>query len=307
MNIIETIKEAYPKLSKVQKRMASHCLDNPDIASYQTIREFAKSTQSTDATVLKFCNNVSCSSYLMLKRQLQEYVHHLWLTPNDKLRRSAERFTNNKPGYAQLIEEAIQCLESTSQSIKKDDLEKAVLMVSNADNLIVAGHRLTSIPAEYLSYLLQCLGKKAQMLDMEDRTRIESILTHLTQNDAVILFSLPHYATITLQAAHYLFDKDIPVVAITDSESAPFTRYAKAVLTCNTNHSILFNSLSGTITLCELLVSKLLIENHSSYQSDWNNFEIIRGYLGTTVESTSIDPPQIMTALFTHERKGESE
>ena len=89
MNIIETIKEAYPKLSKVQKRMASHCLDNPDIASYQTIREFAKSTQSTDATVLKFCNNVSCSSYLMLKRQLQEYVHHLWLTPNDKLRRSA--------------------------------------------------------------------------------------------------------------------------------------------------------------------------------------------------------------------------
>ena len=55
MDIMETIRARYSEVSSVQKRIADYCLEHPDKASFQTLREFAQTTHTTDATVLKFC------------------------------------------------------------------------------------------------------------------------------------------------------------------------------------------------------------------------------------------------------------
>lgn len=58
MDIMETIRARYSEISSVQKRIADYCLEHPDAASFQTLREFAQTTHTTDATVLKFCSNI---------------------------------------------------------------------------------------------------------------------------------------------------------------------------------------------------------------------------------------------------------
>lgn len=63
MSIMETIHARYLSLSSVQKRIADYCLEHPDEASYQTLREFSQTTHTTDATVLKFCGNMGCEGF----------------------------------------------------------------------------------------------------------------------------------------------------------------------------------------------------------------------------------------------------
>ena len=42
MDIMETIRARYSEISSVQKRIADYCLEHPDAASFQTLREFAQ-------------------------------------------------------------------------------------------------------------------------------------------------------------------------------------------------------------------------------------------------------------------------
>ena len=42
MDIMETIRARYSEVSSVQKRIADYCLEHPDAASFQTLREFAQ-------------------------------------------------------------------------------------------------------------------------------------------------------------------------------------------------------------------------------------------------------------------------
>lgn len=74
MDIMETIRARYSEVSSVQKRIADYCLEHPDAASFQTLREFAQTTRTTDATVLKFCSNMGCQGFLAFRRQLQEII-----------------------------------------------------------------------------------------------------------------------------------------------------------------------------------------------------------------------------------------
>ena len=41
MDIMETIRARYSEISSVQKRIADYCLEHPDAASFQKLREFA--------------------------------------------------------------------------------------------------------------------------------------------------------------------------------------------------------------------------------------------------------------------------
>ena len=90
MSIMETIRARYLSLSSVQKRIADYCLEHPDEASYQTLREFSQPTHTTDPTDLKFCRNKRCEGYLAFRRQLHEYLR-LRLSPNEKIRMSLTR------------------------------------------------------------------------------------------------------------------------------------------------------------------------------------------------------------------------
>lgn len=93
MDIMETIRARYSEISSVQKRIADYCLEHPDAASFQKLREFAQTTHTTDATVLKFCSNMGCQGFLAFRRQLQEYVR-MRLSPNEKVRMSLARSTD---------------------------------------------------------------------------------------------------------------------------------------------------------------------------------------------------------------------
>ena len=130
MDIMETIRARYSEVSSVQKRIADYCLEHPDAASFQTLREFAQTTHTTDATVLKFCSNMGCQGFLAFRRQLQEYVR-MRLSPNEKVRMSLARSTDANDTCRKIIDGEKRGLDMTFQYLDMESFMQIVYRLNH--------------------------------------------------------------------------------------------------------------------------------------------------------------------------------
>ena len=147
---METIRARYSEVSSVQKRIADYCLEHPDAASFQTLREFAQTTHTTDATVLKFCSNMGCQGFLAFRRQLQEYVR-MRLSPNEKIRMSLARSTDANDTCRKIIDGEKRGLDMTFQYLDMESFMQIVYRLNHARRIFVVGHHLTRIVADFFS------------------------------------------------------------------------------------------------------------------------------------------------------------
>ena len=279
MSIMETIRARYLSLSSVQKRIADYCLEHPDEASYQTLREFSQATHTTDATVLKFCGNMGCEGFLAFRRQLQEYVR-LRLSPNEKIRMSLTRSVDAHDTCRKIIEGEKRGLEMTFRYLDMENFGQIICRLNHARRVFIAGHRLTRIVADYFLYQLKRIGREAYLVDMADRKQPRDALLHATKEDVFVLISIPVYADVTIRMAQYLQEAGICGICITDNLTSPVAQACELALTCNTEHEVFFNSITPLIALIELLSAGLLLGDREGFTASQERLEQIEQTLG---------------------------
>ena len=208
MDIMETIRARYSEISSVQKRIADYCLEHPDAASFQKLREFAQTTHTTDATVLKFCSNMGCQGFLAFRRQLQEYVR-MRLSPNEKVRMSLARSTDAIDTCRKIIDGEKRGLDMTFQYLDMESFMQIIYRLNHARRIFVAGHHLTRIVADFFLYHLKRIGREAHLVDTSDKMQTCDQLLHATKEDVFVLISIPVYAELTIQLAQHLREAEI--------------------------------------------------------------------------------------------------
>ena len=134
------------RVSSVQKRIADYCLEHPDAASFQTLREFAQTTHTTDSTVLKFCSNMGCQGFLAFRRQLQEYVR-MRLSPNEKVRMSLARSTDANDTCRKIIDSEKRGLDMTFQYLSLIHILRSVILLPISGVLPAPARQSSFFPA----------------------------------------------------------------------------------------------------------------------------------------------------------------
>ena len=251
MDIMETIRARYSEVSSVQKRIADYCLEHPDAASFQTLREFAQTTHTTDATVLKFCRNMG---------------YHGFLDANDTCRK--------------IIDGEKRGLDMTFRYLDMESFMQIVYRLNHARRIFVAGHHLTRIVADFFLYQLKRIGREAHLVDTSDKKQTCDQLLHATKEDVFVLISIPVYAELTIQLAQHLREAEITSISITDSLTSPVAQACEMSLTCNTEHDVLFNSVSSVIAMIEVLTSGLLLSDRERFLTAQERLERLEGRLG---------------------------
>ena len=264
MDIMETIRSRYSEVSSIQKRIADYCLEHPDKASFQTLREFAQTTHTTDATVLKFCSNMGYHGFLAFRRQLQEYVR-MRLSPNEKVRMSLARSTDVNDTCRKIIDGEKRGLDMTFQYLDTESFMQIVSRMNHARRIFVAGHHLTRIVAEFFLYQLKRIGREAHLVDTSDKKQTCDQLVHATKEDVFVLISIPLYAELTIQLAQHLRQAGITCISITDSLTSPVAQACDMSLSCNTEHDVFYNSVTSMIAMIEVLASGLLLSDRERF------------------------------------------
>ena len=274
-DIFARIREHYPDMSRTQRRIAGYFLEHTDAACFQSLKEAAAAAHTTEATILKFCSRVGCDGFLHFKRELQEHMK-LLMSPNEKIGFRI-RMAQDRPQLLEgIIEMERRCLELTYNYLVPDHLETFIAAIRDADRVWVVGHRISEGVAQYMTIRLQQIGIQASMVDIYNRYATEQAAIHTGANDLFIIISFPYYAPEVRALVEYLGQAGIKMVTITDRYSSPIAAHSSAVLVCNADHEMFYNTITAAVSLVSVVASCLVMmdpERFEVYRTKLEQFD----------------------------------
>ena len=264
-DIFTRIREHYDEMSKTQRRIADYFLEHADVACFQSLKETAAAAQTTEATILKFCARLGYDGFLQFKRELQEYIK-LLMSPNEKIGFRIRSAQDSKHLMERIIETEKRCLDLTFNYLVPANLEAFASAIEQAKRVWVVGHRVSEAVARCLVVRLQQVGVWASEVDVQNLYEAEQVAVHATQDDLFIIISFPYYASQTRALVEYLGKAGIRMVCITDRYSSPVAAYASAVLVCNSDHEIFYNSITAAVSLVSVIAAYLVMANPKKFE-----------------------------------------
>ncbi len=215
-DVLSELRAQYHGMNAAEQKVARAVLGDALAVQTMSISELAKSAQTSDATVTRFCRRLGLSGFFALKLELAKAC-----SANEK---------TEKLGIASAVaKEGKHAIDSTLSRLDGDGaLLQTVEMIERARNVLVVGYGGTApIAAEFASVFSTVSLKFSVVPDAHSQIATVSLMT---EKDLLVLFS---YSGSTLEGTELLRaarERGIPTVLITHFEISPSAKYADAVL-----------------------------------------------------------------------------
>lgn len=303
MDIISRVREQYPQLSKTQKRVADHILNNTDTACFQTLKDWSRLTGVSESTIISFCAKFPCESFLGMKRELQSYIKG-WVSPSEKIKRSTSRLNLSLETLQKLQELEMQNLTTTFEFLNQEQLTRFVHELKEAEEIHVVGHGISASIAMMLQSRLQQTGVRAHdLMNILDYRETVYEVANAGKDDLFVVISFPNYAPQTIALVNYLRSIDAKMVCITDKASSPIAQSARAVLLCSTEDMIFYNSMTSVIAMINIICSALVLENKDRFLTRASELEAIeKSILQFQDRHASRQSPGTRNRFLNHEK-----
>ena len=135
-DILSVVKEAYPDMSKSDKKIARILLEIPEKFIDANVKEAAELTGVSDATVVRFGKNLGCEGFKELKILLAQHLavkQALEDAGNSQIPSSADSFLE------QIHHSASTALEQAMNNLQPDKLDEAAQIIIDSRRLFIYG------------------------------------------------------------------------------------------------------------------------------------------------------------------------
>ena len=193
MNVIETIRNQYPLLSKVQQRIADYILANPDSACFQSLKDFSRSVNASEVSVLRFVKSIGLSSYVDLKKELQSFIRRR-VSPGEELSKALQSQENTRESMVeQVLQMDLDNIKKTFQALDMEDLNRVADILKNCTTVHLAAQGVSQSLLPFLFIRLNSIGIHVQYFDVESSIFLTNLNAHIRPTDAVIIVSFPKH------------------------------------------------------------------------------------------------------------------
>ena len=150
-HVKERIRKQYGNLTASQKIISKLAIEKPSLLAIHTAKKIAELTNTSEATVIRFCYALGYSGYTELQDEIKKslLVGEQKKGPFQKYRDTED--TLSRDNYAhQVIETDIAYLQQSLQQIDYGLLQQAIDQIIRANRIVVVGFRWCHIPAKWL-------------------------------------------------------------------------------------------------------------------------------------------------------------
>lgn len=229
---------SYDKLSRKHRGVADFVLRSPAEVSVLSSASLADRLGVSNSTVIRFSQALGFSGYAELKQDL--------LSDLQQDLRPVEHFRLSENGALDdtldgLVRQEVANINTTLSRLSRADFSTIAEAICAAERVYLVGESISSVLAYHLYYMLQQVQIDA-VNPLADVIPFEERVLRMSPNDLVIGFSFPLYSRSTLERLRLARERGVPVVAVTDSETAPAALLARHVLVVATENSLFNNS-----------------------------------------------------------------
>lgn len=253
------ILEQYESLSKRLKQIARYVLDEPSAVALETVAVLADRTGVQPSAIVRFAKHFGFDGASQMQRLFVDGL--LGSAPQgygERVREFTQAVDSKAVGdpgqvLAEFVEGNVLALENLGKIVGRDELARAVKLITQADTVYVAGFRRSFPVAAYLAYSLHQADKKTVFIDSVGGMALQQVHS-IGPRDLLVAVSYHPYAEETVHLVDVAVAQGCKVLSISDSLVSPVSKPASQVLQVREAEIRKFRSLSASMCLAQALV-----------------------------------------------------
>jgi len=254
------IVQRYESLSPRLKQVAAYTLEHPNDVGLETLAVIAKRCKVQPSTIVRFAKTFGYAGASEMQKLFRDELLSLAPSPSyaQRIREFNERagtVATQSPSdlLREFTQSNIAALQHLVETTRRDDLERAVRMIAEAESVYLVGLRRSFPVASYLAYALRHADKRAYLVDGLAGMIVEQS-TMLGPKDLLIATSFRPYAQPTADIVIEAREHRARVIAISDSRLSPIARHADLCFEVKDAEFRKFRSLTASLCLAQTLV-----------------------------------------------------
>ncbi|GHE03070.1 transcriptional regulator [Defluviimonas sp. 20V17] len=249
-----TIIKAFDSLPAQLKLAARYVLDHPHDVALLSMREQARRANVTPATMTRLAQQLGLEGYDALKSAYAEAVRDgaISFTRRAGAQVEHQKLKGDSALAAELLGSGAQHIAQMTTPETFARLAAAARDLGAARRIYCLGLRSSHAVAWHFAYILSLFSESGVLLDGMGGTSIDRI-RHATSQDALVAVSVAPYTRATLEIAEYAAARDVPLIAVTDSEVSPLAQIARHKLIVPIESPSFFHTMAPAFTLAETL------------------------------------------------------
>ncbi len=254
-DLIERIEFSMSGFSKGQKLIANFILNRYDKAAFMTAARLGKVVGVSESTVVRFAAELGYDGYPKLQKALQELIRTK-LTAVQRIEITSDRIGGHDI-LSTVLNSDMNKIRHTLDEIDKESFEEIIDIILNAKKIYILGVRSSAALASFLGFYFNLIFDNVKLVHTTSVSEMFEQILKLDPDDVLIGISFPRYSRRTIKALQYANSQGSKVVAITDSELSPLTKYATHTLLARSDMASFVDSLVAPLSVINALIVAL--------------------------------------------------
>ena len=271
-DILSVIEEASPRFSKGQRNIAKYILENYDKAAFMTASKLGKTVNVSESTVVRFAAELGYRGYPEMRKALQDMIRNC-LTSVQRIEVSKEIF-GNQDILSAVLNSDIEQIRLTMEEVSRDDFEKAVQAIINAEHIYIFGLRSSAALSNFMGFYFNLIFENVRVVNENAVSEVFEQILRINEKDVFIGLSFPRYSKRTIKAMRYASDRGAAVIGITDTPVSPIAKLADIALCAKSDMVSFLDSLVAPLSLVNaLIVATSAAAKGSDLENDFEKLE----------------------------------
>ena len=233
---------------------ARFVLDRPRDVALLSMREQARQAGVQPATMTRLAKRLGMDGYDEVRELYAAAVREgdLGFAGKAGVQVISQKLKGDKALASDMLGSIGRQIEALATPQNLDRLVGAARALGSARRIYCLGLRSSHSVAWHLHYVLTLVGDRSVHIDGIGATGPDS-LARATSRDVLLVASVMPYTRLTIELAEYAVERQLTVVAITDSEVAPLAQIAGHVVLAQTESPSFFHAMSPAFAVAEVL------------------------------------------------------
>ena len=273
------INDAYSKLSKGQKRLATYITDNYDKAVFLTAAKLGEVVGVSESTVVRFATHLGYKGYPEFQSALEELVRNK-LNSIQRMEVTYGRISQSKILETVLKSDADK-IHSTLEKIDQNAFELAVDTILHAKHIYIIGIRSCAPLASFMAFYFTLMFPNVHLIQTSSSSEIFEQMVRISEEDVIIGISFPRYSMRTLKAMEFANNRNAKVITLTDSVHSPMNLYSSCNLIAKSDMASIVDSLVAPLSVINALIVALCMRKQSevaetleALEDIWNEYQV---------------------------------
>lgn len=259
--LIRLIHDRFEDMSKSYQKISVYLTQNPNDVAVHSVTAIAERCGIHASSFVRFAQFLGYEGFKDLQGLFQKRLSTA--APGFEARKrileeelGARTDRSELALLRDLVVRDIASLQDLLSETPADDLVRAVDLLEQSDTIYLIGQLRAAPVVDLLRYVLTMLGKRCVLLDPSG-----GLATHMSRtmktSDLLIAVSFRFYATEVVNIVEQAADRDVPIVAISDSTLSPLAKSASVLFAVPEHEYTFSRSLAAPMCLAQALTVAL--------------------------------------------------